>query len=182
MIIAEAFLLSIVIGILRGGKPARLADVPLRALWLAFIPLTVQIGMFAWEPLRLTLSDVVPYVHVFTYLVVGAFVWVNRTLPGMRAVAAGILCNGLAIVANGGYMPASASALAGAGMLPVLSALAGGPFHNSILINDRTALWFLGDVFHVPPPFPTPNVFSIGDVLIAIGLFILAQRTMCGDR
>jgi purine nucleosidase/pyrimidine-specific ribonucleoside hydrolase len=41
--------------------------------------------------------------------------------------------------------------------------------NNSAVIGPGTALWFLGDVFAVPAAVPLANVFSIGDVLIALG-------------
>ncbi|MGE5483947.1 MAG: DUF5317 domain-containing protein [Ignavibacteriales bacterium] len=179
MIIAEAFLLSLVIGVLTGGDLSGLSRVNLRRLWLAFAPLAIQVALFLFEPVRLSLRGFTPYVYPLTYVFVLAFVWSNVRVPGMRLMGLGAACNALVITANGGYMPASSRALEGAGMLPVLKALASGPHHNSVLIVEgRTLLWFLGDVFFVPPPFPTPNVFSAGDILIALGCFTFAKVAM----
>ncbi|NPV70615.1 MAG: DUF5317 domain-containing protein [Firmicutes bacterium] len=178
MIIAEAFIVSVAIALLRGGNLSRLAALKVNSLWLAFAPLVVQIAVFLFEPVRMTLRDAVPYIHVLTYVFSGAFIYLNLDIPGMKVMGLGTACNTLVITLNGGYMPASTSALAGAGMLPVLKALASGPHHNSVLIHQQTRLWFFGDIFFVPPPFPTPNVFSVGDVLIALGAFIFAQRTL----
>jgi hypothetical protein len=34
---------------------------------------------------------------------------------------------------------------------------------------EGARLWFLGDVFAIPASWPLANVFSVGDLLIAIG-------------
>ena len=82
----------------------------------------------------------------------------------MPLVALGGPMNLLAISVNGGVMPASPSALAGAG-LPV-----GGPgFHNSAVLADPR-LGFLCDVFFIPASWPLSNIFSVGDVLIGLGV------------
>jgi hypothetical protein len=71
--------------------------------------------------------------------------------------------NLLAISVNGGVMPASPSALAGAG----LGADEPGFQNSTALAEPRPA--FLGDVFYFPASWPLSNVFSVGDVLIALG-------------
>ncbi len=40
-------------------------------------------------------------------------------------------------------------------------------------MNEAPALWILTDIFALPPPMPFANVFSIGDVLIAIGVAVV---------
>jgi hypothetical protein len=101
---------------------------------------------------------------VAAYPILAVFLVANRRLPGMPLVALGGPMNLLAISVNGGVMPASPSALAGAG-LPV-----GGPgFHNSAVLADPR-LGFLGDVFFIPASWPLSNIFSVGDVLIGLGV------------
>ena len=103
------------------------------------------------------------------------FLLANRRVPGMALVGLGAALNLLAIVANGGVMPASAEALAAAG-LP-----AGGPgFQNSGVVADPR-LAFLGDIFAIPASWPLSNVFSVGDVCIGAGLAWGAHR-VCGSR
>lgn len=45
-------------------------------------------------------------------------------------------------------------------------------FTNSGVVADPNLL-FLGDVFAVPAGSPLANVFSIGDVCMALGVFLL---------
>jgi hypothetical protein len=116
-----------------------------------------------------------PALVVASYLVGALFLVANRRVPGMPLVAVGGALNLLAICVNGGVMPASPAALAGAGLPP------GEPgFQNSAAVADPR-LAFLGDVFYVPASWPLSNVFSVGDVLIALGVAWALHR-VSGSR
>jgi lipoprotein signal peptidase len=95
----------------------------------------------------------------------------NLRLPGLVLVAAGALSNMLAIVANGGFMPASAAALAFLGKSVH-------PGYSNSAIVESPALAPLTDVFALPPFVPFANVFSIGDVLISIGIAVVIASAM----
>lgn len=108
-----------------------------------------------------------PIVHVLTYVAALAFLWVNRRAPGALVVAAGALVNGAVIALNGGTLPASAAAVASAGIDTEAA------FENTAVLDHPVLLW-LGDVFAWPAPLPLANTFSVGDVLIVVGVGIAA--------
>ena len=72
-------------------------------------------------------------------------------------------------------MPADAGALRTAGMTADPEA-----FTNSAALADAKVA-FLGDVFAFPAWMPAANVFSVGDVLLVLGGWILAHH-VCGSR
>jgi Family of unknown function (DUF5317) len=53
-------------------------------------------------------------------------------------------------------------------------------FHNSTALADPR-LAFLGDIFFIPASWPLSNVFSVGDVLIALGI-VWALHRICQSR
>jgi Family of unknown function (DUF5317) len=114
-------------------------------------------------------------VHLASYLPAAAFLIANRRLAFLWIVGLGGAANLAAISANGGVMPASATALRTAGI-----AQAPGSFTNSTFV-DKARLGFLGDVFAIPQSWPLSNVFSAGDVLIAVG-FAVVVHAMAGSR
>lgn len=66
-------------------------------------------------------------------------------------------------------MPAHPAALARAGLeLPADQFLNSGPVEDA-------RLWFLGDVFPLPGPDWLHTVFSVGDVLLFAGIFIVVH-------
>ena len=105
--------------------------------------------------------------HVATYAAAVAFLWLNRAFPGVLIVGVGALCNGVAIALNGGSLPASEAAREAAGIE------ANPAFDNSTVIEDPVLPW-LGDVFAWPAPLPLANTFSVGDVIIVVGVAVAA--------
>ena len=155
------------------GSLLRLTELPLRRSWALFAALALQVAVIkVWPDADHTL---IVSVHLASYVVAAVFVMANRATPGMLLVGLGWLGNAAAIAANGGTMPASPQALQAAGM-----ALTTEEFRNSTAVA-APRLQFLGDVFALPAPLPLANVFSIGDVLLLIGVGILLHNA-CGSR
>jgi hypothetical protein len=132
--------------------------------------LLVQVVQFDPVGGRL-LGDLGPAVYVASTAVVLAVVARNIRVTGLTVVAAGAASNLAAIVANGGYMPADPGALALAGLEPTE-----GP-SNSIVLAEP-ALRPLTDVLALPAWVPLANVFSIGDVLIGLGVAVAIAAAM----
>ena len=55
-----------------------------------------------------------------------------------------------------------------------------GEFANSAVVDDAQ-LQFLGDVFATPTWLPLHNVFSIGDGILLLGVFVLVH-VACGSK
>jgi Family of unknown function (DUF5317) len=110
-----------------------------------------------------------------SYPVAAVFVVANRHLPGIWLIGLGAASNFLAMALNGGVMPAAPSALSAAG----LPAEPDG-FANSAALPDPRLPW-LGDVFAIPASWPLSNVFSVGDLCIALGA-VWALHRVCGSR
>ena len=159
---------------LAGARLSGLAAQEPRGVWVAVLGLALQIVIISIVPEGD--ETVHTAVHLSSYLLVGWVVYANRHIPWLWLVGAGGLLNFVAIVANGGVMPASASAAEAAGLTPEP-----GEFVNSQVLPDPNLL-FLGDVFGSTLPWPLPNnVFSVGDIVMAIGAFLLLH-TVCESR
>ncbi|MDR7416986.1 MAG: DUF5317 domain-containing protein, partial [Armatimonadota bacterium] len=177
MLLLLPFALSLCAGWIRGGNLRNLAETEFRLPWAALLGILAQLLIFdptsRLVPVRL---PTVP-VHILSYLLLAAFIGANRRLPGMWLIGMGVLANAVVILSNGGYMPASEEALRAAGRWTLLQE-AGGTYNNSSLIGPNTHLWFLADVFAIPAGLPFANVFSLGDVLLALGILILVPSLM----
>lgn len=157
-----AGLVAVLSPALTHGDLRCLAQVRLRCTWLVFAALAVQLVITV--VLSHASHPVLSALHVLSYVMAGAFVVVNRSVPGLLLVALGAACNGVTIAVNGGTLPASASALRTAGFSPAAT----GFVNSGVLAHPR--LPFLGDVFAIPAAIPLANVFSVGDVLIVVGV------------
>ena len=160
------FLVVLAVGLLTvrpaGGRFQVLSEVPLRAPWLVALALALQVVTISvlTNPPHLLAAGL----HVLSYAVAALFLWCNRRLAGLPVLTAGAALNLTAIVANAGVMPAREAALSSAGIVADPS-----HFANSATLDDAR-LAFLGDVFAVPEAAGLlANVFSVGDVLLAVG-------------
>jgi hypothetical protein len=173
VLIGLVFLACVATVPLAGGRIVALSELRFRASGLLVAAILAQVLIVSIFPQgSATFHNAV---HIATYLVVAAFVVLNRRIPWVWLVALGGALNFTAIAANGGVMPAAPRALARAGF-----ALDPAGFTNSGAVS-HPHLQFLGDVFWVPSSFPISNVFSVGDVLILLGA-LLAMHCICASR
>jgi len=175
--ILYAVAIGLVLGLVLGGRPAGLADLQIRWPWLMVAGLLAQVALFS-APVTDRIGALGPPIYVASTAIVLAAILINRRIPGMLVVAAGAACNLSAIVANGGYMPADPAIMAALGR--------GDPatYSNSAILPDPI-LRPLTDIFVLPHWLPFTNVFSLGDVLIGIGVatvIVVAMRRSSSSR
>ena len=173
MFILYAIPVGIIAGFLLGGRLDRLGELRLHWAWLAVAGLVVQLLLFT-DPIATSVADLGPPIYVLSTAAVLVAVVRNWRIPGMWLVALGAASNLLAIVANGGIMPASPEAVS------ALEPLGGEGFSNSVVVADP-ALRPLTDIFALPPWLPFANVFSIGDVFLGVGIAIVIASAMRRD-
>jgi Family of unknown function (DUF5317) len=169
LFILYAIPIGIVAGYFLVGHISRLAELRLRWVPLALLGLLIQLVLFG-DMFGSPFGDASPAVYVASNLLVFATVLRNVRVPGMALAAVGAASNLLAILANGGFMPADPAALASVGL--------GGPgYTNSVVLTDP-ALPFLTDLFALPAWLPAANIFSIGDVLLGTGVALTIALAM----
>ncbi len=164
MFILYAVLVGLVVGLLLGGRPAGLGALQFRFAWLAVLGFGIQVLIFS-GPISERIGWLGAPAYVASTGLVFLVLMANIRIPGLPIVALGAACNLVAIVANGGYMPASAAALTAAGRAPAAG------YSNSAVLADPV-LAPLTDLFSLPAWLPFSNVFSLGDVLIGVGIAV----------
>lgn len=174
MFITYAFLLGIAAGYLRGGSIKNLTQTPLVCNGLAFSAFALQIIIFSdLFPIKVLPPALIIFFHILSYILLIAFIFLNRRNHSLLIIGSGICLNGLVILLNGGYMPTHPEKLSNTSMNRFVAPLQeGNAVHNSISIDQNTLLPWLGDIFSLPSWLPLSNVFSIGDILIGMGIFL----------
>jgi len=165
---------SIGIAFLRGGQLSNLGHINLRYTPLLFAPLALQ--LIAFSPLGDIEVIDFPAARLLYAASLGFAVlalWMNRHLPGIFWIALGLFLNFLVISLNGGFMPVSAWARTVAGLPPLLERS-----NNLIPMTSASVLPWLADVLPLPHFVPFANVYSPGDVLIALGGIVFTQRSL----
>jgi hypothetical protein len=167
MVLLTGFALALAVALLGGGRPGRVADLRLCAVGLFYLAIGLQLvafpaGLLPWAP-----GDrVATLLSLTSYGVLVAATLANRRVPGTPLIGAGLACNVVAMLANGGHMPATATALRALGRAEH------GVHANSIGLAHPTLPWLV-DRFATPRWVPFASVFSVGDVLIVAGAAVL---------
>ena len=170
MLLLYAIPIGLAAGFLGGGRLDGLAAFRLHWAPLIVAGLLVQVALFSEIGGRLV-GGLSPAIYVGSTTAVLVGVLRNIRFPGISTAVAGGLANLAAIVANGGSMPADPAALAAAG----ITAAPG--YTNSVTLADP-ALRPLTDIFAIPAGLPLANVFSIGDIVIGIGVVVAIAAAM----
>jgi Family of unknown function (DUF5317) len=177
MFILYAVVVGLVVGRLTGGRVERLGDIHFRWAGLAFAAVVVQLVLF-FPPVADALAGVQALaigLYVGSTMAVLGVLVRNIRLTGLPIVAVGAGLNLIAILANGGVMPATPEALAAAGLGPETNVA----FEH--LVVEPTLPWLV-DRFALPSWLPLANVFSVGDVLIGIGIGVAVAAGMHARR
>jgi hypothetical protein len=143
--------------------------------WLVFLAVIPQLLSFQIPATGKLIPEAVsPFILVGSQAILLVFAAVNIRQPGFWAMGLGLLANFTVIVLNGGWMPISPDTLRR--MLPNLSPESVITSQRLLLTKDwilpvsETRLAWLSDQLTLPG---LTVAFSVGDVLIALGTFLL---------
>ena len=164
-------LAGVALGLVLDGKLSRFAAMPLRAPWLFLLAIVLQViafpfGVLPWR----TGETAATFLWLASFALLIAAAMINRKITGVPLVAVGLCANVAAVLANGGTMPVLPEAMHTAGRVdPMVANSTADASPNLPLLVDRWA---------APEWIPYANVYSIGDVLIAVGAVVLVLAAM----
>ncbi len=153
-------LLGLLIGLAVGRDWRRLALIDIR--WLPLL-----IAVLAMRPLALVAGPAAFPLYVSSLAGTALVAAVNWRLPGVSLIAIGSVLNLVVVVTNGG-MPVDSGALA----------LAGANAPTDVLHTALTAQTMLAALADVVPVPLVRGVYSVGDLAIAVGGFLLPFLTL----
>ncbi|AGA68020.1 hypothetical protein Desdi_0477 [Desulfitobacterium dichloroeliminans LMG P-21439] len=171
----ESMILAVLIGFLSGGSFNSLVNIEVKRLELLFLGALLQIFAFWSVKFNLGWSShwVIPLTHSLSYFFLMSFTWMNRSFQGFSLVTLGIALNAAVISFNGGLMPVDPT------LLPEASRqllLVGTGTHG--ILTETTQLSFLADIFYANIPIFGKQLFSLGDVLIDLGMVVFIVKQM----
>ena len=170
MFILYAVVVGLAIGLAAGGRIGSIGDIRFRWAPLVLLGFGAQVLLFS-DAVAERVGDLGPVLYVASTLLVVVAVVRNHVVPGMPLVALGAACNLAAIVANGGFMPASPAAMAALSKAPPTI------YSNSAVVA-QPALAPLTDIFALPTWLPFHNIFSLGDVILGVGVAMVIAIAM----
>jgi len=168
----STILLALIVGTLAGGGLPRLADLKLRWTVLLIVALGLRLAAGLTRETGIGADIPVGWAYIAAYGLIFAWLWANWRVPGLQIASVGIGANMAAVLLNAGQMPIWSAAFSAAGF--TAADLVNNPFH--FLLQADTVAGFVasGGLFGDVIPLPIPiirDVISIGDVLLALGIF-----------
>lgn len=179
--LVESLGTSLIVGKIRGGRFSNIASGEIRGWYFIGASFLIEFGAvyLALKGVKIV-TDGIFFIHFISYISLFCGLYMNLDKYSFWIITAGVLLNFIVIMANGGKMPVSGDALRFAGLYQNLVDIGQGRIVTHTLMNASTKLRFLGDVLPLPKYYPRPKVYSIGDILLAIGVFIYLQQLMLG--
>ena len=148
----------------------------MRGLWLVVGALVIRLLLRAGGPFHWTwLSPAAPALDAAAYLCLLAALLGNRHVRGWSLLFSGLAANLLAMVANGMKMPVSLPAMQRVG-IGTTTITAGEELGHQVLTASSRLPW-LADIIPLSKPL-FGIVISPGDVLLALGIFVVAQALL----
>lgn len=180
MFIIYSVVFGIILGYITNGRLKNIIQRPLYWRALVLIALIVQFLIFSDLPVSKILPNIIIILlHYATYLCLLIFIIRNAKNFGISIVGLGVLLNTVVIFANGGHMPTIPENLKNTSVGKSAEIIDQGvAVHNSAKMTSDTIFPWLGDIFYLPSWVPFSNVFSIGDILIAIGICVYIVMNM----
>jgi len=156
--LVSGLLAGFVAGLASGGNWRNLARLDLKFWPALLVGVTARTAAPLLDGLALSTS-------IAGLLLVGLVALVNRAISGAWLIGLGAVLNTVVTFVNGG-MPVDPGALALSGKSPPSDGL-------HVILGPDTRLPFLADVLLIPV---INNIYSIGDVVLAIGGFWMVFR------
>jgi len=185
----ETIILALAIGLISGGSLRNLGRTTFRGAFFIFSGLILRNFpvLFKLSFLKEYADAVNPFaptLFIVSYIFLFIGVLLNISRWPVMVVFAGVLSNFIAVISNRGFMPVSGEGLVKAGY-DISAVLSPQLDMNHVLITSQTRFPFLTDIIAVPRPYPFPQMLSIGDILICLGLFffiVLEMQPRKGKR
>lgn len=99
--------------------------------------------------------------------------WFNKKYIGLWFIGFGATLNALVMMINKGRMPVSLEAMQKAGIQVATDMVLSGSDNKHVVLSEATRLGFLADIIYLPGFLGWGiSVLSIGDVIVALGLFM----------
>lgn len=179
-----AILIGIIVSYSNGSRPS-FDNIKFENSWMLLPAVALQILSSISEVRGYKFGTFITLIVNGTiFCLVFLVIWLNRRYVGLWFIGLGALLNALVMLFNGGRMPVDMSLLGNeAYMTKALDLMLKGADNKHVALDAATKIPFLADIISVPGFIGLGMpVISIGDIIVAVGLFLLCLQFMLKPR
>jgi len=182
----EVIILSIIVGLIRGGKFTRLIKVDFKRVWILIFAFVFQyflVFINSTEEIQMMgkLYNYLKQLIILSYILLFIGIFANIKYRSLWLVLSGTVLNFFAVVVNHWKIPILKEGFKLVGLKDMYTMLEGGNLPLYTAISDATKYPVLGKIIAISKPYPFPNIISIGDLLMCFGLYTLIQEIMLSE-
>ncbi len=167
LLILISFAIAIIIN--KGFKGSEGKEI--HGTYLIIIGFFIQIAIFNTKFAISKFNKFTPVFYILSLFILLIFLILNLSYKGIIIALSGFLMNMFTIILNNGYMPQDINKLISIGETEKVEYLKQfGHFYNAIIMSNKTHFNFLADRIVFPFLKSFGGVYSMGDVIIVIGI------------
>ncbi len=174
---------SLIIGMIRGGKIGRLRYISFNRISILILSLLIYMSYFhfAFRGYNIIMNYTIR-LYIFSYVMLIIGLVLNYRFRESWLMFIGVIMNLISFFANGRKLLVSIEGLKYTGLNDAVNLIANQNMSLFAPISEATKYSFLSRLIALPQPYPYPQIFSLGDFVISLGLFLLIQRIMFDER
>lgn len=178
----ELLIGSIIIGIIRGGSIWRLMNTSFNRISVLILSLLIYISFFhfALRGYDIVLNHI-EKVHVVVYIILIFGIILNYKFREVWIIFIGVIANLVSFFINSSRIVFSVEGLNYAGFNDIVRIITTESIDFLAPLTEMTKVGFLGRFIAIPPIYIYPQIFSIGDFVISLGIFLLIQNIMLNE-
>ena len=177
--LTETLLISLIVGKIRGGKIKNLTNISIDGWFFIILGFIISyLSVFLISRGNILLYKGLTYIQIISSLLLIIGILYKAFSFDRILLASGFLLNLIPIALNNGKMPVYGNALIKLGLNKQFVLLKDKLVITHILIDDTSKMKFLSDI--IPLRYLFPKVVSIGDLIIALGIFLIIQKNIKG--
>lgn len=175
--IIETLLVSFIVGKLRKGKIKNLIHIPTEGWVFILLGFIISyLSVFLISGGNEFLYKKLAYIQSISSLLIIIGILYKALNFDRLILAMGFLLNAIPIAFNKGKMPVNGDSLLKLGLNKQFVLLKENLVVTHTLLDDSTKAGFLSDIISLKYIFP--KVVSIGDLIIALGIFLIIQNNI----
>lgn len=176
----ETLLISFIVVKIRGKKIKDLAKISFKGWILIVLGFIISyLSVYLISRGNLYLYKRLAYIQSISSLLIIMGILYKAISFDRIVLSGGLLVNLIPIAFNNGKMPVYGDALIELGLNQQFILLKNNLVVTHTLIDDASKIQFLSDI--IPFKYLFPKVLSVGDLIIAFGIFLIIQRSTRGN-